>query len=65
MTLAGGLYLALFANRLLPERQSMGTLLSDRKGMKFFTEVAIPEDRALIGQPVLEVEHVQARAACG
>ena len=55
VTVAGGLYLALFGNRLLPSRQSMGALLSDRKKMKFFTEVAIPEDSVLIGQPVLDV----------
>ena len=52
---AGGLYLALFADRLLPERQSMAALLGDRKRMKYFTEVAIPEDSVLIGKPVLEV----------
>jgi di/tricarboxylate transporter len=55
VTLAGGLYLALFADRLLPVRQSMGTLLSNRKNMKYFTEVAIPEDSGLIGQRVLDV----------
>jgi len=56
VTLAGGLYLVLFGNRLLPERQSMGVLLSDRRKMKFFTEVAIPEDSPLIGQKVLGVD---------
>jgi di/tricarboxylate transporter len=53
--LAGALYLALFADRLLPVRQSMGTLLSNRKNMKYFTEVAIPEESGLIGQRVLDV----------
>ncbi len=56
VTLAGGLFLALFANRLLPVRQSMGMLLTDRKKMKYFTEVAIPEDSPLIGQPPLDVD---------
>jgi di/tricarboxylate transporter len=55
VTIAGGLFLALFANRLLPVRQSMGELLSDRKKMKYFTEVALPDDSPLIGQKVLEV----------
>ncbi len=55
VTLAGALYLAILGNRLLPERQSMGTLLGNRKGMKYFTEVAIPEGSVLIGQPVLQV----------
>ena len=56
VTLAGGLFLALFGNRLLPVRQSMGMLLSDRRKMKFFTEVAVPEDSQLIGQPVMSVD---------
>ncbi len=54
--LAGGAFLALFGNRLLPVRQSMGVLLNDRRKMKFFTEVAVPEDSPLIGQPVLSVD---------
>ena len=56
VTLAGGLFLALFGNRLLPERQSMGVLLNDRRKMKFFTEVAVPEDSTLIGQAVQDVD---------
>ncbi len=56
LTVAGGLYLALTARHLLPVRQSMGTLLSNRSKMKYFTEVAIPEESPLIGQPVLEVD---------
>lgn len=50
VAVVGLAYLALFAKRLLPARDSMSALLSDRKGMKFFTEVAIPEDSAFIGQ---------------
>ncbi|SEN11198.1 Di-and tricarboxylate transporter [Gemmobacter aquatilis] len=56
ITLVGGLYMALFARRLLPDRQSMASMLGDRKRMKYFTEVAIPEDSVLIGTPVLEVQ---------
>ena len=56
VTLAGGLYLALFADKLLPSRQSMGALLSDRSKMKFFTEVAVPEGSALIGQAPMQVD---------
>jgi len=56
MALAGGLYLALFADRLLPSRQSMGTLLADRRKMKYFTEVAVPEGSFLIGQAPLDVD---------
>lgn len=56
VTLVGGLYLAITAPYLLPDRQSMASLLGDRKRLKFFTEVAIPEDSVLIGTPVLEVQ---------
>ena len=52
----GMLYLWLVAPRLLPERDTMAKLLSGRSGMKFFTEVAVPEDSALIGQTVTEVD---------
>jgi di/tricarboxylate transporter len=56
VTIAGGLFLALFGDRLLPVRQSMGVLLNDRRKMKFFTEVAVPEDSSLIGKAVMDVD---------
>ena len=52
----GFLYLSLIGRRLLPDRQSMGFLLGDRRKLKFFTEVAVPEDSGLIGQKVLEID---------
>jgi di/tricarboxylate transporter len=53
----GMIYLALIGRHLLPDRASMATLLGgNRAKMKFFTEVAIPEDSALIAQNVTEVE---------
>lgn len=56
LMVAGGIYLALLGPKLLPVRQSMGMLLSDRRKMKFFTEVAVPEGSSLIGQAPLEVD---------
>jgi di/tricarboxylate transporter len=56
VTIAGGLFLAVFADRLLPVRQSMGVLLNDRRKMKFFTEVAVPEESPLIGRAVMDVD---------
>lgn len=56
LTVVGGLFLAATSRHLLPVRQSMGVLLSDRRKMKYFTEVAIPEDSPLIGQAVLAVD---------
>ncbi len=45
-------YIALVGHRLLPERASMSAMMSDKSRMKFFTEVAVPEGSALIGQNV-------------
>ncbi len=52
----GMIYVAVIGRRLLPDRQSMGVMLADRRKLKFFTEVALPEDSKLIGQPVIEVD---------
>ncbi len=52
----GFAYLAVVGRHLLPDRQTMGVLLSDRRKMKYFTEVALPEDSSLIGKPATEVE---------
>ncbi|CAM4151256.1 SLC13 family permease [Palleronia rufa] len=52
----GGAYLAIVGRRLLPERASLSSMLSDRRKMKYFTEVAIPEGSSLVGEPVMEVE---------
>ncbi|MFT6223394.1 MAG: di/tricarboxylate transporter [Paracoccaceae bacterium] len=52
----GMVYLRYIAPHLLPERSSLATLLSDKSRMKFFTEVALPEDSGLIGQSVIEVD---------
>lgn len=52
----GAIYLRFVAPRLLPERESMASMLSDKARLKFFTEVAIPEGSALIGKTVTEVD---------
>ena len=52
----GMLYLTLVAPRLLPERDSMASLLSDRSKMRFFTEAVIPPDSNLIGREVTGVQ---------
>jgi di/tricarboxylate transporter len=54
-SLVGLTYLALFTKRLLPDRDSMAMMLTDRSRMKFFTEVAVPEGSSIIGQKVNEV----------
>ncbi|ABG31617.1 SLC13 family permease [Roseobacter denitrificans] len=49
-------YLAFIAPRILPERDSMANMLTDRSKMKFFTEAVIPPDSNLIGRSVLGVQ---------
>jgi di/tricarboxylate transporter len=56
VVLYGMAYMALVGPRLLPERSSMADMLTGRKRMKFFTEVAIPAGSALIDQNVNEVD---------
>lgn len=56
MAIVGVAYLMLVAPHLLPDRDSMSQLMSGRAKAKFFTEVAIPEDSALIGKPLDEVD---------
>jgi di/tricarboxylate transporter len=52
----GMIYLRFIAPRLLPDRDSMASLLSDRAKKKFFSEAAIPPDSNLIGREVLDVQ---------
>ncbi|MCG6882556.1 MAG: SLC13 family permease [Silicimonas sp.] len=52
----GGLYLRFVAPRLLPERASMASMLTDKSSKKFFTEVALPEGSNLIGTKVTEAD---------
>ena len=52
----GLIYMGLFAPRLLPDRDSMANMLSDRSKMKFFTEAVIPPESNLIGREVLGVQ---------
>jgi di/tricarboxylate transporter len=49
-------YLALIGRHLLPERDTMATLVPDKAKMKYFTEVAVPEGSELIDRPVQEVD---------
>ncbi len=51
----GIVYLRYIAPRLLPDRDSMASLLSDRSKMKFFTELVVHEDSELAGQRALDV----------
>ncbi|MEO0402779.1 MAG: SLC13 family permease, partial [Pseudomonadota bacterium] len=52
----GMVYLRFFGPMLLPDRDSMAGLLSDRSQMKFFTEAVIPPESNLIGREVSGVQ---------
>ena len=52
----GMIYLRFIAPALLPDRESMADLLSDRTRMKFFTEAVIPPESNLIGREVTGVQ---------
>jgi di/tricarboxylate transporter len=52
----GLIYMGTLGRHLLPERDSMAGMLSDRSKMKFFSEAVIPQDSNLIGREVLDVK---------
>lgn len=52
----GMIYLRYVGPYLLPERDSMANLLSDRSKMKFFTEAVIPPESNLVGREVTGVQ---------
>ncbi|WP_223424466.1 SLC13 family permease [Tateyamaria pelophila] len=52
----GMVYLRFVGPILLPDRDSMAGLLSDRSRMKFFTEAVIPPESNLIGREVSGVQ---------
>ncbi len=52
----GLIYLRLMGPLLLPARDSMADLLSDKSRMKFFTEAVIPPESNLIGREVTGVQ---------
>ena len=52
----GMVYLLTVGRWLLPNRDSMASLLSDKSKMKFFTEAVIPPESNLIGREVTSVQ---------
>ena len=53
----GTVFVAVVAPWAMPNRDSTIDFLTDRKKLKFFTEVVIPDGSTLIGRKVLGVEH--------
>ncbi|MCB1395415.1 MAG: SLC13 family permease [Rhodobacter sp.] len=63
VSVVGVTYLALVGRHLLPERDSMAAMLGDRAPMKFFTEVALPEESALIGKKLADIDEFKRSGA--
>ena len=55
ITLAGIAYFALLGKKLLPDRTSLAGFLGTRREMKYFTELAVPQDSSLVGQRAVDV----------
>lgn len=52
----GMFYLRFIAPKILPDRDNMATLLTDRSRKKFFTEAVVPPESNLIGREVNGVQ---------
>ncbi|MEO0823363.1 MAG: SLC13 family permease [Pseudomonadota bacterium] len=57
IVVVGLAFIALAAPRLLPRRDAMLDFLSNRKQLRFFSEVVIPEGSNLISRRIAEVDH--------
>jgi di/tricarboxylate transporter len=53
--LVGGLYLWFFGAKLLPNRDTLATLLDATKGREFLIQAAVPEGSDLIGKSAIDV----------
>ncbi|RME65048.1 MAG: SLC13 family permease, partial [Alphaproteobacteria bacterium] len=56
----GTVYLIIVGRWLLPDRETLATLLDHRRGRKFLTEVFVPEGSPLIGKPALDSQLQQS-----
>jgi di/tricarboxylate transporter len=56
LVVVGAIYLRVFANKLLPSRESMADLLGNSSARRFITELTIPKGSDLIGEKPREVD---------
>ncbi|MEM6971999.1 MAG: SLC13 family permease [Pseudomonadota bacterium] len=59
IVVAGLIFITIGAPRLLPRRDAMLDFLTNRKQLRFFSEVVVPEGSQLIGSSVLEVDYLK------
>lgn len=53
-TILGGLYLALFGNRLLPVREMLTSILSDEERREYITEAYVQPNSPVLGKTLIE-----------
>ncbi len=58
---AGSIYLVLFADRLLPRRETLTSILSDAEREEYITEAFVRFDSNLIGTPAAECGFLKSR----
>lgn len=51
----GSLFIILFSQRLLPDRSSLGDLITARNAVTYVTEVVLPPQSPLVGQPSTQI----------
>ena len=56
MTVIGAVYLLLVSDRLLPDRETVATLLSGQPQRQFLTEMIVPSDSGVIGKTLEEAK---------
>jgi di/tricarboxylate transporter len=61
MALVGVAYILLFGRLLLPERESLASLLPDQKERRFIAQILIPIDSVLVGRTVAETGFTPAK----
>jgi len=61
VTILGGIYLAIFGNRLLPVREMLTSILSDEERREYITEAYVQEGSPVLGKTLAEAGLTQKR----
>ncbi|MCK7613791.1 SLC13 family permease [Roseibium sediminicola] len=62
LAITGGLFLAVAAPRLLPQRASLSELTAPRESKAWRVELFVPHGSLLVGKPLLEIRDFQRRS---
>ncbi|MCF7688594.1 MAG: SLC13 family permease [Cephaloticoccus sp.] len=61
VTILGGIYLAIFGNRLLPVREMLTSILSDEERREYITEAYVQDSSPVLGKTLAEAGLTQKR----